>query len=142
MAIVVSLAAGEDQPVDPRADAFVLFRTELSDTHGLHGGDLYSIIVGGEYWALCDALTVITGLKAGDPVDVAWTRMNAQGTSVVDDPWRITYRGDPGGGLRASHGGQFGLDRTVRLRLRVHNPNDYPVIVGAATVARVALVGY
>jgi hypothetical protein len=41
-----------------------------------------------------------------------------------------------------SHGGQFGLDRTVRLRLRVHNPNAYPVTVGAATVARVALVGY
>jgi hypothetical protein len=60
-----------------------------------------------------------------------------QGTSVVDDPWRITYRGDPGGGLRASHGGQFGLDRTIRLRLRVNDPNYYPVTVGAATVARV-----
>lgn len=121
MAIVVSLVAGEDQPVEPNADAFVLFRTELSDTHGLHGGDLYSIIVARPYWAVCDALVVLTGLRAQDPVDIAWTRMDRPGTSVVDDPWRLTYHGDLAGGLRASHGGQFGLSGDVRLRLRIHN---------------------
>jgi hypothetical protein len=142
VASVVSLSAGEDQPVEAGGDVFVLFRTELSDKHGLHGGDLYSVIVTQPYWAVCAALVILTGLREDDPVEIAWTRMTAAGTRVLNDPWRIAYRGAPGGGLRVSHGGQFGLDGTARLRLRVHNPNDYPIVIDAGTQAKITLLAY
>lgn len=142
MATVVSLTAGEDQEIDPKADAFVLFRTENSDKRGLHGGDLYSVIADKAYWAVCGALTVVDGMRSGDAVDVAWTRMDANGTKVVDDPWRITCRAAANGALRVSLAGQFGVDPDVRLRLRIYNPNAYPVTVTAATLAQIALVAY
>lgn len=43
--------------------------------------------------------------------------------------------------MRAQLGGQVGLDKDTRLRLRVYNPNAYPVTVASA-LAKVALLNH
>ncbi|MCO6004974.1 CHAP domain-containing protein [Actinoallomurus purpureus] len=146
MAEVVSLGAGEKQNVPASNDISIKFRKEYSDSHGHHSPDGYSIIVGSSVWAVCDAIVQLTGLKANDPVDVAWSRMKAPAKdgdpwTLLDDAWRTPFRAAPDGTIRAQLGGQLGLDKDTRMRLRVYNPNAYPVTVASA-LAKVAFLKY
>jgi hypothetical protein len=67
--------------------------------------------------------------KDGDP----WT--------VLDDAWRTPFRAAADGSIRAQLGGQLGIDKDARLRLRVYNPNAYTVTVASA-LAKVAMLKY
>lgn len=140
--VVVSLGAGQDQVVAPGATKSIAWHKEYADTGGVHGADDASVIVSTPYWAIADALVRVSGLGPGDPVDIMWTRMNRDGTTVKDDPWRVTYYADPAGRVVDTHSGQVDIAGDVRFRLRVHNPNAIPITVAAATVATVTLVTY
>ncbi|MFL6053740.1 MAG: hypothetical protein ACJ72W_12620 [Actinoallomurus sp.] len=67
-----------------------------------------------------------TGSQLGYPPPAkdgdAWT--------VLDDAWRTPFRAAPDGTVRA---------KDARLRLRVYNPNAYPVTVASA-LAKVAML--
>jgi hypothetical protein len=146
MAEVVSLGAGAQQQVPASNDISIQFHKEYSDSHGHHSPDGYSIIVGSTVWAVCDAIVQVTGLRANDAVDIAWSRMKPPAKdggpwTVLDDAWRTPFRAAPDGSLRAQLGGQLGLDRDTRLRLRVYNPNAYPVTVASA-LAKLAFLKY
>jgi hypothetical protein len=70
------------------------------------------------YRVNADALFELRGLVPGSKIDVAWTRVKDDGT-FIDDPWRLTYTADENGVVRDQIGGQFGVDASNRLRLRV-----------------------
>lgn len=143
---VVSLGAGSQQRVDAAGAISVVFHTEYSDKHDHHGPDGYSVIVKSAMWAVCAANVQITGFQPNDPVDVSWTRVLPPKTpggpwTVGDDAWRTPFRAGPDGVVRAQLGGQLTVDSTNRLRLRVYNPNAYPVTVTSA-MAKISLLRY
>jgi Domain of unknown function (DUF1906) len=141
MALVCSLGVDGTQVVDAGATADISFTHEYSDKHGLHGADTFSLVVANaSYWVTADALFELHGLVPGSKIDVAWTRVKDDGT-FLDDAWRITFTADENGVARNQLGGQFGVDATNRLRLRVYNSGDAAVTVHAC-LAKVALFTY
>lgn len=129
MAQVSSLGVDGKQAIKASSQADVKFTTEYTDKHKLHGENGLSVVIAtAAYWAVCDAIFELRGLAAGAKVDVAWTRVKDDGT-FIDDAWRLTFTADENGTIRDELGGQFGVDATNRLRLRVYNGTDRPATV-------------
>jgi hypothetical protein len=72
-------------------------------------------------------------------VDIAWSRYARGGSPFEDDAWRLTYRADQDGRIEANVGGQFGLDRTNELRLRVINPGFQAATVEKGSMAKISM---
>jgi hypothetical protein len=141
MAQVSSVGADGKQVVKAGANADVKFTREFTDKHGLHGENGLSVVIAtGKFWCHASALFELDGLSAGAKVDVAWTRVADDGT-FKDDAWRLTYTADEDGKVRGELGGQFGLDDTNRLRLRVYNASDKDVTVQSC-MGKAALLQY
>lgn len=74
---------------------------------------------------------------------MARTRVKDDGT-FLDDAWRLPFTADEDGMIR----GQFSVDATNRLRLRVYNTGDKPLTVVAtaggrhATMAKASLLKF
>jgi hypothetical protein len=143
VAIIVSLGAPGTQSVAAQTSTSLQLTTTYSDKRGLHPADGYSIITADPYWAIADALVTLTGVPAGEAIDLAWSRMTKQGEdwTVKDDAWRCTYRADGTGTINAQLGGQLALDKTVRLRLRIYNPTPAALTVTKA-LAKITLLRY
>jgi hypothetical protein len=142
MAQVSSLGVtGTPQVIAAGKSGDVKFTKEFSDKHKLHGEAGLSVVIAtAKYWATCDAIFELHGLTAGEKLDMAWTRVTDKGV-FIDDAWRLTYTADAAGVVRAELGGQFGLDDTNRLRLRVYNATDKAVTVQGC-MAKAALFSY
>lgn len=143
VATIVSLAAPGTQTVAAQTSTSLQLTTAFSDKHQLHPADGYSIIVADPLWAITDALVTLTGVPAGEAVDLAWSRMVKDGEdwTVKDDAWRHTYQADGTGTVKAQLTGQLALDKTVRLRLRIYNPTPAALTVTKA-LAKVTLLHY
>ena len=141
MAQVSSLGVDGKQTIAAGKTADVKFTKEYSDKHGLHGENGVSVVIAkSKLWALCDGIFELHGLAAGEKLDVAWTRVKDDGT-YLDDAWRLTYTADDKGVVRGQIGGQFGLDDTNRLRLRVYNGTGKAVTVQSC-MAKASLFSY
>jgi hypothetical protein len=141
MAQVSSVGADGKQVVKAGATADVKFSKEFTDKHGLHGENGVSVVIAkSKLWCHADAVFELHGLDAGEKLDVAWVRVKDDGT-FLDDAWRLTYTADGAGVVKGQIGGQFGLDDTNRLRLRVYNGSDKDVTVQAC-MAKASLFGY
>ncbi|MDN3352440.1 glycoside hydrolase domain-containing protein [Actinomadura sp. DC4] len=141
MALVCSLGVDGEQVVAAGATGDVKFTVEYSDKHGLHGENGLSVVIApAAYWVVADALVDIDGLTAGARIDLAWTRVKDDGT-FIDDPWRLAFTADESGRIRAQLGGQFGVDASNRLRLRVYNTAGVPVAVRDC-LAKASLLKY
>jgi hypothetical protein len=129
MAVVSSLGVDGRQVIKAGKDADVEFTKEYTDKHGLHGENGLSVVIAtAAYWCVPSALFELAGLAAGEKVDVAWTRVADDG-KFLDDAWRLTYVADEQGVVRGELGGQFGVDATNRVRLRVYNTSGSDVTV-------------
>ncbi|MGH3375106.1 MAG: hypothetical protein ACRDP6_10230 [Actinoallomurus sp.] len=142
MAQVSSLGVDGKQVIKAADHADVKFSKEFTDKHGLHADDNGAsvVIAPAAYWVHADAIFELHGLTPGTTVDVAWTRVKDDGT-FIDDAWRLTFTADDKGVIRDELGGQFGLDATNRLRLRVYNPAAVPVTVQGC-MAKASLFSY
>jgi hypothetical protein len=129
MAVVSSLGADGEQVIKAGAHGDVKFTKEYTDRHHLHGENGVSVVIASaEYWCIPSALFELHGLSAGDRLDVAWTRVKDDGT-YLDDAWRRTYTADEKGVIRDELGGQFSVDASNRVRLRVYNGTAVDVTV-------------
>jgi hypothetical protein len=129
MAQVSSLGVDGKQVIKASSQADVKFTTEYSDKHDLHGENGLSVVIAtASYWVKADAIFELRGLTPGAKVDVAWTRVKDDGT-FLDDAWRLPFTADENGTIRDELGGQFGVDATNRLRLRVYNTSGKDVTV-------------
>lgn len=129
MAQVSSLGADGKQVIAAGKNADVKFTTEYTDRHKLHGENGTSVVIAAaEYWCIPSAIFELHGLAPGGKLDVAWVRVKDDGT-FIDDAWRLTYTADDSGTIRDAIGGQFSVDATNRLRLRVYNTGDKDVTV-------------
>jgi hypothetical protein len=141
MAAVSSLGVDGKQVVKAGETASVVFTKEYSDKSDLHGDNGVSVVIAKDkYWVVADAIFELHGLAAGDEVDVAWTRVQDDGT-FIDDAWRRTFTANSKGVVRDELGGQFGVDSTNRLRLRVYNGGSKDVTVQGC-MAKAALLKY
>ena len=150
MAELVSLGVDGKQKIPANSVGAVLFSKAYSDKHNLwhedKDGTSYSIIVDSTLWAIADGIFELHGLDAGASVDVAWSRMTAPTKAgdewqLKDDAWRLTYTANKDGVIRSEIGGQFGLDQSVRLRLRVYNSTNREITVQGC-MAKVSLFKY
>jgi hypothetical protein len=124
MAQVSSLGAGGTLSVPAGGHADVKWTKEFSDRHHLHGDNGVSVVIAADtYWCLADAQFELRGLTPGATLDVAWTRVKDDGT-FIDDTWRKTFTANAAGVIRDDLGGQFSVDATNRVRLRVYNPGS------------------
>jgi hypothetical protein len=129
MALVSSLGVDGAQVIDAGTTGDVKFTVEYTDKHGLHGENGLSVVIAtAAYWVVADALVELDGLGPGAKIDLAWARVKDDGT-FIDDAWRLTYTADENGRIRDQLGGQFSVDASNRLRLRVYNTGDEPVNV-------------
>lgn len=141
MALVSSLGVAGDQVVAAGRTADVKFTVEFSDRHHLHGENGLSVVIASaSYWVVADAIFDLHGLSPGGRLDVAWTRVKDDGT-FINDAWRLTFTADETGRVRNQLGGQFGVDASNRLRLRVYNTADAPVTVRGC-MAKASLLKY
>jgi glycoside hydrolase-like protein len=141
MALVCSLGVDGTQVIDAGAHADVVFTKEYTDKHGLHGENGLSVAIAkAAYWVNADALVELRGLTPASKIDIAWTRVKDDGT-FLDDAWRLTYTADENGAVRGQIGGQFGVDASNRLRLRVYNAGGAAVTVQSC-LAKVSLLQY
>lgn len=141
MAQVSSLGVDGKQTVAAGKNGDVKFTVEYTDKSGLHGDAGTSVVIAkAKYWCIPSAIFELHGLDAGDEVDVAWTRVKDDGT-FIDDAWRLTYTANGKGVIRGELGGQFGVDDTNRLRLRVYNTSGKDVTVQGC-MAKAALLKY
>ena len=148
MAQVSSLGVDGKQTIAAGKSGDIKFTKEYSDKTGLHGDDGTSVVIAKDkYWANVDAIFCLTGLTPGAKLDVAWTRVTDDG-KFLDDAWRLTYTANEHGVIQDEIGGQFGVDATNRLRLRVYNTSDKDAVVAAdadgrpATMAKATLLKY
>lgn len=155
VAEVVSVGdSAPEQEIPAKSDASIYWNKAYSDKHGLFqedkDGGAYSIVIldkaAGSLWAIASAIFQIEGLQPGDTVDVSWDRMSPPAKDgdpwqVSDHAWKLPFTADKNGVIRDELGGQFGLDSSVRLRLRVYNPNAYPVKLQGG-MAKVTLLKY
>jgi len=141
MALVSSVGVDGEQVIAAGTTADVKFTVEYTDKHGLHGENGLSVVIASAaYWVVADAIFELDGLSPGATVDVSWTRVKDDGT-FVDDAWRLAYTADGNGRIRDQLGGQFGVDASNRLRLRVYNAGDRAVNVRDC-MAKVSLLKY
>ena len=141
MALVSSLGVDGAQVIDAGTTGDVKFTVEYSDRHGLHGENGLSVVIApAAYWVVADALVELDGLSPGTTIDLAWTRVKDDGT-FIDDAWRLTYTADENGRIRDQLGGQFGVDASNRLRLRIYNTGGAPVAVRDC-LAKASLLKY
>ena len=141
MALVCSLGVDGTQVIDGGGHADVVFTKEYSDKHGLHGENGLSVAIAkAAYWVNADALVELRGLVPASKIDVAWTRVKDDG-SFLDDAWRLTYTADENGVVRDQLGGQFSVDASNRLRVRVYNSGGAAVTVRRC-MAKVSLLKY
>ena len=141
MAVVSSLGVDGKQVIKAGAHTDVKFTKEYTDRHGLHGENGVSVVIASaEYWCIPSAIFELHGLTAGARLDVAWTRVKDDGT-YLDDAWRLTYTSDENGVVRGELGGQFGVDATNRVRLRVYNGPGSDVTVHSC-MAKASLFGF
>ncbi len=141
MALVCSLGVDGAQVIDAGQTSDVKFTKEFSDKHGLHGENGLSVVIApSAYWVNADAIFDLRGLAPGGKVDLAWSRVKDDGT-FIDDAWRLTYTADANGRIRGQLGGQFGVDASNRLRLRVYNGGTEPVAVQGC-LAKTTLLKY
>jgi glycoside hydrolase-like protein len=150
MAELVSLGVDGKQKISANSVGTILFTKAYSDKHNLwhedKDGTSYSIIVDSTLWAIANGIFELHGLDAGASVDVAWSRMTPPAKSgdvwqLGDDAWRLPYTANKDGAVRAEIGGQFGLDPSVRLRLRVYNSTNREITVQGCMV-KVSLFKY
>lgn len=155
MAQVVSAGAdGAGQEIPAGGDASVHWTRQYSDKHGLFkedkDGGAYSLVIldkaDGELWAQCSALFKLTGLQPGDRVRVSWDRMapptkDGEPWQIHDHAWSRPYVADAKGEIEDEIGGSFGLDASVRLRLRIYNESPRPATL-ASGMAKVLLYKY
>ncbi|WP_329251849.1 hypothetical protein OG417_07875 [Actinoallomurus sp. NBC_01490] len=85
---------------------------------------------------------------------MSWDRMTSpakdgDSSQLSDNAWDKPFFADKNGVIRDEPHGQFSLDADVRLRLRVYNPNPYPItVIGnddtgrPRTMAKVSLLKY
>lgn len=138
MAQVSSLGVDGKQTIAAGKVADVKFATEYTDKHNLHGENGLSVVIAPDsYWVDADAIFELRGLAPGERIDVAWTRVGDDGT-FINDAWRLPYTADTNGVVRGEIGGQFGVDETNRLRLRVYNTSAQAVTV-VACMAKASL---
>ena len=169
MAQVTSVGAGaektaaEAQTIPANSDGSAIRWTDqFTDKHNVFkpdkDGGAYSIVIldeaDGSLWAVCDAIFELHGLQPGDGVTVSWDRMKAPAKGgdawqLDDNAWDKPFYAGPDGIIRDELHGQFSLDADVRLRLRIYNPNAYPItVVGKdatkrpRTMAKVTLLKY
>jgi hypothetical protein len=129
MAVVSSLGVDGKQVIAAGTTADVKFTKEYTDKHGLHSQDGLSVVIApAAYWVNASALVELHGLTPGARLDVAWTRVKDDG-AFIDDAWRKPLVADENGVIRDELGGQFGVDATNRLRLRVYNASGTDVTV-------------
>jgi hypothetical protein len=141
MAQVSSLGVDGKQSIAASKSGDVKFTKEYSDKHGLHGEDGLSVVIAkAKVWGICSAIFELHGLAPGARLDVAWTRVKDDGT-FIDDAWRKPVVADDKGVIRDELGGQFGLDDTNRLRLRIYNGTDKAATVQGC-MAKAALLSY
>ncbi|WP_440100011.1 peptidoglycan recognition protein family protein [Streptosporangium sp. H16] len=136
---IVSLGAGRDQAVPAGGVLAVRWHTEFVDDVKGHGADGAAVLAPGSRWVLCDALVKLRGLPPGAEVDVAWSRYDRDGKTFEDDAWALTFTADPAGRVEASVGGQFALDTSNQLRLKILNPGPNEVTVEKVTMAKIAM---
>ncbi|GAA4626852.1 hypothetical protein GCM10023196_036790 [Actinoallomurus vinaceus] len=148
MAAISSLGAGDGQAIPASNDASLQWSKVFSDKHKFvspgKDGKALSVYPDGPYWAVADAIVELHGFKAGDPVDIAWTRMKSDGKGgwvIGDDAWRTTFHANADGVVREQLSAQFGVDKPNPVRVRVYNPNAYPITVQGA-MAKLTLLKY
>lgn len=143
MAVISSLGVDGKQVIKAGKDADVKFTKEYTDKHGLHGENGLSVVIASAaYWCHADALFELHGVDPGDEVDVAWVRVKDDG-AFLDDAWRLTYTcyDEDGMVIRGELGGQFGVDATNRLRLRIYNRGIRDLTVQSC-MAKASLLKY
>ncbi|MGI5233787.1 DUF1906 domain-containing protein [Actinoallomurus sp. CA-142502] len=150
MAQVSSLGVDGAQVIKAGKTADAKWTEEYTDKHGLHGDGGTSVAIAKEsLWAVLDAEFTFAGLAQGDAVEVAWVRVKDDGT-FIDNGWGpFTYIADAQGVVHGEIGGQFGLNDSNRLRLRIHNTSEKDLTVVAAgadgkpvTMAKASLFRY
>ena len=148
MASAVSLSASPGQTVPAGGDISIGWTGESTDRHGWvnksDDGKAYSIYPDGPYWANALAWVRLSGLKAGDPIDLAWSLMakDAKGNWIVGrDPWRVKFRGDGFGPQEFQLPGQFAVDKSTPVRVRIYSSLAYPLAVDNAA-AEAAFLKY
>ena len=124
MAQVSSVGAAGTLAVAAGGHADVKWTREFTDKHNLHGDNGVSVVIATEtFWCHASAQFEFRGLDAGAKLDVAWTRVQDDGT-FIDDPWRKTFTADENGVIRDDLHGQFSVGKANRARLRVYNAGD------------------
>jgi hypothetical protein len=149
MAQVSSLGVDGKQTIAAGETGDVKWTKEYTDKHKLHGDAGTSIVIAEEsFWALFDAQFMLSGLGPTESVEVAWTRVKDDGT-YLDDAWGpFTFTADAAGIVHGQLGGQFGVDASNRVRLRVYNTSSNTVTVvatadgRAVTMAKATLLRY
>lgn len=150
MSLVSSLGVDGKQTIAAGKTADVKFTQEYTDKNGLHGDRGSSVVIAKDtYWAILDAQFMLSGLGPGEDIKVAWTRVEDDGT-FIDDGWGpFTYTADKDGIVHDQIGGQFGVNASNRVRLRIYNISDKPVTVMSAdangravTMAKATLLKY
>ena len=143
MAQVSSLGVDGKQVIKAGANGDVKFTKEYTDKHGLHGENGLSVVIAtAPHWCIPSALFELHGVDPGDEVDVAWVRVKDDG-SFIDDAWRLTYTcyDEKGMVIRGELGGQFGVDASNRLRLRIYNRGIRDLTVQSC-MAKASLLKY
>jgi hypothetical protein len=143
MAQVSSVGADGKQVIKAGATADIKFSKEYTDKHALHGeGGVSVVIATAAYWCHASALFELHGVDPGDEVDVAWVRVKDDGT-FIDDAWRLSYTcyDEQGMVIRDELGGQFGVDASNRLRLRVYNRGKRDLTVQSC-MAKASLLSF
>jgi hypothetical protein len=149
MAQVSSLGVDGKQTIAAGKNGDVKFTQEFTDKNGLHGDAGASVVIAKEkLWANMYAQFMLSGLGAGEKLKVAWTRVKDDGTYLDDAAGPFTYTADEKGVIFDQIGGQFGVDATNRVRLRIYNTSGKTVTVVAAdadkpmTMAKATLLKY
>jgi len=141
MALVSSLGVDGEQVIAAGTTADVKFTVEYTDKHKLHGENGLSVVIASAaYWVVADALVELDGLGPGATIDLSWARVKDDGT-FINDAWRLTFTADENGRIRDQLGGQFSVDASNRLRLRVYNTAGTAVTVRDC-LAKASLLKY
>src|SRR3954454_1924241 len=141
MALVSSLGVDGEQVIAAGTTADVKFTVEYTDKHKLHGENGLSVVIASAaYWVVADALVELDGLGPGATIDLSWARVKDDGT-FINDAWRLTFTADENGRVRDQLGGQFSVDASNRLRLRVYNTAGTAVTVRDC-LAKASLLKY
>lgn len=139
---IVSLGVAKPQTLAPGKSADIAWTKEYGDEDKAHSGTSPAIMTSAAYWCIAHAQVHMTGLKEGDRVELSWVRVHRDGKADKDVCWGPipTPPAPAQDGTAAELGGQFQVDTKVQLRLRVRNPNSYPIAVMPGTMAKLMLM--